>query len=1335
MKTIGRMNLDSPLSNTKTGEVRWAKNRIVDINNNYSMNEGGCSNVLELQGHTFLGTILIDENQILFANYTNLGTTWFCIYDWNGIQLKTILKTLYITFNNDEFIEGTFQYNNKKERIICFWNGINSTSNASRLLNIDNLPFELTNSYEIESTINNSASELALLTLLTPPRNEVQINTTVEDYNGLIKTGKYSFNITYLIGDDEVNSTIPTNSVFVENFTNWNLSERFEHYLGFIDDTGPILNNYLHNYKYSKPDEVIPKSIELEINNLDRRYTRFHLNIIHYANGATTVSRIKNIYIDNSSKTIRYSGNVDETNIALEKVLDTRFIIDKIQTGGILRDRLYIAGFTDDFEINYQKYANNIKTRVIVEGTTNTTFLAINSFVPDEAYAFYIHFVSNNGKISKGFHIPGREAIDDELEDFYDLGHTLNTPCKKFHAGLNYNVLDNTGYWQNEDILYSTWKPENLEIWDENGNTGNTLIDNNAHVRLIRMPSVNAMKNILPSTSYHARYCYPEFSNIYIPPALATMVQGYIITYAKKNNDDMHVFGYGGAIHRQLFAFGGVAIGSPHIRYYGFDNLSVKNTPILNFCKEVGYSNNASTEGTGVGLPNTTYPDTTIITADYLYPIKTALYRTSNDANTNLYSNQCLNIELHFDIDELHWHNQIALWNGTDVYSTDLNDVRYVHHPYRPCLGNISNIVIFTQELNLHKDLHNQTLCATDWFFKTTSSGVYNTTGITIKGDCEVVTDTIRLIQDLEVPNSNGLLAKFLAPMPIRTYNRIPNRCREFPKYPGEYKYFIKYDRDYYYNQYEVYVEAKKLNTTKIPAPEPINNYIFNYNRKTIIRSTIYNPDTNSNNWREFYPLNSNNLPNYLILPSDVDKILHVEIGIDKIYIQCYEGLYIAQFKSQITTAVSLQEADIFDIAPTPIKLNNKNIQCQHKKAALLTPLGYAVVDKINQNIYLIGEEVQDISKQGINTVIWGYLNKCGYSSKLNDTIGIAYDNEYNNLMLYCVYRDTKSVVINDISYSYNVIVPNQPITYNSNNETAVQLLPIGGDDMYYAKYSHVLATINNVTAYYKIYRNYGFDNFPFAILSTDYITLENFSYKGIAFRYNQGWISYNTHNANYIYSHFNNLYSMGGYHYNLSLNDRIYLLNNYLFCGLYQNRNKSVEIEETFIDYIFNITNVETFTLLKNFMVKTISSLNKDYRDGQYVDIDTFDDTIDAYGVYNNFQSSGKITITDKINKLQNNITHNYTDWNISEFKDILIDSNLDVCNEKGELINIDNNKMWYDKGNFIDSVVVIRVYIRPEKLVNRPTAMQPINMVLRQYNKKIKITDIDINIKPFIK
>ena len=57
--------------------------------------------------------------------------------------------------------------------------------------------------------------------------------------NGLIKTGKYSFSITYLIGEDEVYSTIPTNSIFAENFTNWGLNERCT-YQGYLPDIGNL---------------------------------------------------------------------------------------------------------------------------------------------------------------------------------------------------------------------------------------------------------------------------------------------------------------------------------------------------------------------------------------------------------------------------------------------------------------------------------------------------------------------------------------------------------------------------------------------------------------------------------------------------------------------------------------------------------------------------------------------------------------------------------------------------------------------------------------------------------------------------------------------------------------------------------------------------------------------------------------------------------------------------------------------------------------------------------------------------------------------------------------
>ena len=235
---------------------------------------------------------------------------------------------------------------------------------------------------------------------------------------------------------------------------------------------------------------------------------------------------------------------------------------------------------------------------------------------------------------------------------------------------------------------------------------------------------------------------------------------------------------------------------------------------------------------------------------------------------------------------------------------------------------------------------------------------------------------------------------------------------------------------DYYFNQYEVYVEAKRLNTIKIPAPEPANNFISNFNRKTIIRSIPYNPETNNNNWREFYPLNTNNLPNFLVMPTEINQILHVEMGLEDMYIQCVEGLYVSRFKSQITSAVSLQETDIFEIAPQPIKNGNLNIKCQHKTACKLTPMGYVVVDKPNQKIYLIGEAIKEISNENNSKLIWEHLNKVTYVSELNNVINIAYDYEYDNIIISCVYRDIGIIRGKEEYLEYNLYVP--PIRINN---------------------------------------------------------------------------------------------------------------------------------------------------------------------------------------------------------------------------------------------------------------------------------------------------------------
>ena len=88
--------------------------------------------------------------------------------------------------------------------------------------------------------------------------------------------------------------------------------------------------------------------------------------------------------------------------------------------------------------------------------------------------------------------------------------------------------------------------------------------------------------------------------------------------------------------------------------------------------------------------------------------------------------------------------------------------------------------------------------------------------------------------------------------------------------------------------------------------------------------------------------------------------------------------------------------------------------------------------------------------------------------------------------------------------------------------------------------------------------------------------------------------------------------------------------------------------------------------------------------------------------------------------------ITHNYTDWNIDEFKDILKESTVTIYDNLGNLINTEEDKMWFEKGNFIDNVVVIRVYIDYNKQIENK---------LEYFTKRIEILDVDIQIKPFIK
>ena len=46
-------------------------------------------------------------------------------------------------------------------------------------------------------------------------------------------------------------------------------------------------------------------------------------------------------------------------------------------------------------------------------------------------------------------------------------------------------------------------------------------------------------------------------------------------------------------------------------------------------------------------------------------------------------------------------------------------------------------------------------------------------------------------------------------------------------------------------------------------------------------------------------------------------------------------------------------------------------------------------------------------------------------------------------------------------------------------------------------------------------------------------------------------------------------------------------------------------------------------------------------------------------------------------------------------DFRDLILDATSPIINDKGELVssNIDNNKIWFDKSNFISKFITVRL------------------------------------------
>lgn len=321
-------------------------------------------------------------------------------------------------------------------------------------------------------------------------------------------------------------------------------------------------------------------SIRLGIYNIDTHYDRLQLAVIPQYDGVIgTPQLFSPMTIIDEQASFIYNGNESTIESSIDEILSEKASYSRAKTIAQVDETLYMGNMTRHEPLDYQKYANNIKVRAVVESydgffTTgsesfissgegnlgNPTELAYNArgFKRGETYAFYISFILNDGTESPAFHIPGRAPTsfnyngEEYQED--DRIPSEQTYLRQI-SGLNeddeplgrwFQFLSkphpeyNTGYWENADEYYpysTDW-----EIWDvdENGEgefVGQTLSGKN--VRHHQMP--DADEEPMFDAADNLRVLGVRFEDIKIPSEIRERVKAFRIHYAKRSIADQRV--------------------------------------------------------------------------------------------------------------------------------------------------------------------------------------------------------------------------------------------------------------------------------------------------------------------------------------------------------------------------------------------------------------------------------------------------------------------------------------------------------------------------------------------------------------------------------------------------------------------------------------------------------------------------------------------------------------------------------------------------------------------------------------------------------------------------
>lgn len=332
------------------------------------------------------------------------------IENWSKIEYvkdgvsTTIVRSVHFNFKLTCPIIGVYKQNYLGEVIIAWCDGTTIDANPPRILNINNLGFEIDGNKELVN------SNQIKLTYLFPHFNIPSIETATASignptFGGRIPTGAIQFAVAYNI--PAIDKTIwagITNPFLIKDKIARTISS----------GGGARTINLSENIDFSQ------ERIYLDIHNIDTAYTKLTLAVIFHTESGSQAAEVGSFPITGTDMVnIMFDGKTQLNNIPLDSLLVPRFTCIKSHNITTFNDSL-ILNNVEVNNIEYQKWANAItlswvSTTKAIASTINDMyrcqydFTIMKTFCPDEVYAFYFIPVYLDGVVGEGFHIPGRE--------------------------------------------------------------------------------------------------------------------------------------------------------------------------------------------------------------------------------------------------------------------------------------------------------------------------------------------------------------------------------------------------------------------------------------------------------------------------------------------------------------------------------------------------------------------------------------------------------------------------------------------------------------------------------------------------------------------------------------------------------------------------------------------------------------------------------------------------------------------------------------------------------------------------------------------------------------